>query len=99
MLSIDAGSALIVEATFNSYTPFSGYALADPTSLPTVTVTNKKGTEVISAQSMTKAETGKYWFRIQSLATWLKGAYKVQIDSAHASSNDIKVSVNNFSLE
>lgn len=99
MITVDLGSAIVIEATIQAYTPFGSYADADPISLPTISVWDNKGKKVVDAQSMIKDSTGKYYYTVQTLTTWKKGLYKSEITATFSSNSDVKTEVESFILE
>lgn len=99
MISIDPGSAVVVESTYNKYAPFGSYTVQDPASTPTITVYDNKGTAMLTDQAMSKNATGQYYYIVQTLTTWKKGVYKVLINASDAPNADVKIDKRSFKIE
>lgn len=98
MISKEAGATITIEATFNQYTPFGSYAVADPSPLPTITVIDKNKVTRVSAQNMTKTATGQYYYYIQTAANWPVGVYFVRINATFGSYVDVEIDRSSFKL-
>lgn len=98
MSDFNRGEVITIEAELQEYTPFDSHALADADSLPTITVKDESNTEKVTAQSMTKSATGKYYYVVTTLTTWVVGNYQTTIVSIYNSITNTYVKNNAFKL-
>lgn len=85
--TFDRGSAIIIEATLMKTEPFESSTLWDPTSV-TISVYDAAGNAKVSGQSMTRKDTGKYYYILQTEEDWDSGYYAVEIEASDASYSD-----------
>ncbi len=98
MISKEAGATVTIEATFNQYTPFGEYAVADPNPLPTITAIDNNKITRVDAQDMVKSATGQYYYHIQTAANWPVGIYLVKINATFGSYVDVEIDRSSFKL-
>lgn len=95
----DRGSAIVIEAEIKEYTPFLGYEYESTTTPPVITVTDKTGKKVVNAQNMEQSTTGKYFYVVQSEATWAPGQYTAKVSASIVPDRDITAKKSIFILE
>lgn len=96
MLTIDAGSPILIEVQFSKAEPFKSYVTFDPT-VCTYATYDPSGDAVVdttASGNLTKVATdavdaGRYYCIVQTTADWTNGDYKVRITSSHGSEPSI----------
>ena len=109
MVTVDAGSPLLVEVQFSKAEPFKGYKTFDPTTYDYETYgpDGELVAEDTASGSLTKvtsdvADAGRYYCVIKTSEEWPNGDYKVKIISSHGTSpnviSDIDIKESIFTL-
>ena len=96
MLTVDAGSPLLIEVEFLKTAPFKGYKPFDPTT-NTFAIYGPDGialTDENAAGSLTKVENdavdaGRFYCIIQTVSSWSNGNYTVRVSSAYGTAPDV----------
>jgi len=99
MKKYDRGSSFYILVEFKEYIPFEDSDYVDP-SAATITITDPDDTDVVDGANIlpNKSATGKYYYLVESLTTWITGDYKVTIESTEDSVDDVTVSNPEFQL-
>ena len=85
------GSTVLIELEYKKRQPFGTTAYFDPSTLPTVTITDEHGTVVVNADNTTKSDTGKYYYFCQTETTWHPGDYKIKTTPTDGVYNDVEI--------
>jgi len=85
--SFDRGSAIIIEATLTKAEPFEDPVLWDPTTVK-ISVYDPSGAVKVSGQDMSRKDTGKYYYILQTEEDWDRGYYGVEIEASDAAYSD-----------
>lgn len=106
MITVDAGSPLLIEVQFSKAAPFKGYTTFDPTTYTYttigpdgVTLTAPTSSGALSKVSGDPVNAGRYYCVIKTQEGWDNGDYTVRVVSAYGeipdtvSDIDIKESV------
>ena len=74
-MKVDKGSAVTILVDVEKYTPRTGYAAFNPTTI-TIAIENDQGTTVMAATAMTNdGSTGQYSHTVQTMTTWATGEH------------------------
>jgi len=110
MITVDAGSPLLIEVQFSKAEPFKGYTTFDP-SVHTYITKGPDGLEVVqptASGSLLKVPTdpvdaGRFYCVIKTGEGWENGNYTVKITSSHGedpdTTSDIDVKESVFTLK
>ena len=99
MGDFNRGEVFIVEAELKEYTPFDDHAYANADSIPKITINDSKNNVRVDNQDMSNSATGKYYYTIESLTSWLVGNYDVIIVSIYNSKSNTYVKHGAFTLD
>lgn len=97
MITVDRGSAVLLEVEFKRTTPFGTEDYFDPTT-PKITVTDPAGTVKTNAADLLRQATGKWYYICQTETTWAVGIYGVKITSSDGTASDVTVDDFGFKL-
>lgn len=98
MATYDKGTAVLIEVEFQRQTPFGSLAYFDPTS-PLITVLQPGGAEIVTDAALTKSDTGKYYYVLQTAETWTSGTYGTEVTGVDGSYTARDVNTAAFKLE
>lgn len=96
MLTIDAGSPVLIEVQFSKAEPFKSYVSFDPGTCTYATY-DSTGTAIVDASasgSLSKVANdavgaGRYYCIIKTTTSWANGEYTVKITSSYGSEPNI----------
>lgn len=98
MDKFNAGTAVLIEVQFKESIPFADDEFYDPTST-TLTVYDRNDVVRVDSASLSRSGTGKYYYPIQTEASWPKGMYRVLIQAVSGIYNSKKIINQAFLLE
>jgi hypothetical protein len=94
------GSAVDLKVEFKepiADDPFNEDEYTDPTA-PAVTVIDPESTKMLSAISLVRSDTGMWYYRCQTLITWVAGIYQVKVNATSGAYSDVTINESCFEL-
>lgn len=98
MITVDRGSAVLIEVEFKRTAPFGTEDYFDPTT-PKITVTDPAGTVKVNAVDLSRQSVGQFYYICQTATNWSTGQYSAVVTATDGTYTDTTTEPRSFYLK